>query len=178
MVRLIGRLQGLEEGHTRPCWPIQTPGLAAHRSARREENAEAAASKRWDLLGGCRSPPCHNFVLARPAQSLLLANSPVLGVSLGVLLLACRQCRDSTSGQVAGGAAGQPLPGELGAVDVPGRCVGPRSWPPHLVSPCCPAAMPQPSVPPIEWCILHTIMYVVQVSWCVHCRPPPGGAVD
>ena len=138
MVRLIGRLQGLEEGHTRPCWPIQTPGLAAHRSARREENAEAAASKRWDLLGGCRSPPCHNFVLARPAQSLLLANSPVLGVSLGVLLLACRQCRDSTSGQVAGGAAGQPLPGELGAVDG----ARPMCRPSVLASSSCLAVLP------------------------------------
>lgn len=45
-------LQGLEEGYTRPCWPIQTPGIAAHRSVRHNEQPEAAASKRWDLLGG------------------------------------------------------------------------------------------------------------------------------
>lgn len=46
-------LQGLPEGHTRPCWPIQTPGVGAHRARppRTEADAEAAASKRWDLLG-------------------------------------------------------------------------------------------------------------------------------
>ena len=45
--------QGLPEGHTRPCWPIQTPGVGAHRARppRTEADAEAAASKRWDLLG-------------------------------------------------------------------------------------------------------------------------------
>lgn len=47
--------QGLPEGHTRPCWPIQTPGVGAHRARppRTEADAEAAASKRWDLLGEC-----------------------------------------------------------------------------------------------------------------------------
>lgn len=45
--------QGLAVGHTRPCWPIQTPGVGAHRTARlRDADAEAAASKRWDLIGG------------------------------------------------------------------------------------------------------------------------------
>jgi hypothetical protein len=65
-------MQGLEEGHTRPCWPIQTPGVGAHRSARRDDNAEAGAGKRWDLLGrrrcssSLRSPPC---LLCPPARS-------------------------------------------------------------------------------------------------------------
>jgi hypothetical protein len=47
----------LPEGYTRPCWPIQTPGVGAHRTARREGEADAGASKRWDLLGAlCYCP--------------------------------------------------------------------------------------------------------------------------
>ena len=46
------RLQGMEVGHTRPCWPIQVPGVGAHRGERRDANPEAGCGKRWDLLGG------------------------------------------------------------------------------------------------------------------------------
>ncbi|KAI7841433.1 hypothetical protein COHA_004828 [Chlorella ohadii] len=68
-----GMLRGLPEGHTRPCWPIQTPGVGAHRARppRTEADAEAAASKRWDLLGNAVTTPVARWLgerLANPYQ--------------------------------------------------------------------------------------------------------------
>jgi hypothetical protein len=113
-------LQGLEEGHTRPCWPIQTPGVGAHRSARRDEGAEAAASKRWDLLGAQSQDPSHQllawWLLAR--QSAWVHGYPATPVNYwhqdlqaSKPSVARRQRCDGAGGALARGAAGKPLPG-------------------------------------------------------------------
>ena len=36
------RLQGLPEGHTAPCWPVQQPGIGAHRNTRVKVGDRAA----------------------------------------------------------------------------------------------------------------------------------------
>lgn len=52
------RLQGLPEGYTSPCWPIQQPGLGGHRLPRAKDiDADKALAKRWDLLGNAVTVP-------------------------------------------------------------------------------------------------------------------------
>lgn len=45
------RPQGLPEGHTRPCYPVQAPGVAMHRvTISRDQEAAALAARRLALV--------------------------------------------------------------------------------------------------------------------------------
>ncbi|KAK9845815.1 hypothetical protein WJX81_003168 [Elliptochloris bilobata] len=51
------RLQGLPEGHTRPCWPVRVEGVKAHCGRLQDSDVKELEAKRWALVGNAVSVP-------------------------------------------------------------------------------------------------------------------------